>query len=144
MMRVSQLLASKSPDFWSVGPNATVFQALEMMAAKNVGALLVMDGPRLAGIFSERDYARKVVLEGRTSRETPVRDIMSKKVVCVTPAQTIDDCMALMTDKRIRHLPVIDGDEVLGVISVGDVVKAVISDQTFTISQLEHYITGTH
>jgi CBS domain-containing protein len=144
MKRVSQLLATKHPDFWSVAPNATVFQALEMMAAKNVGALLVMDGPRLAGIFSERDYARKVVLEGRTSRETPVRDIMSRKVVCVTPSQTIDDCMALMTDKRIRHLPVIDGDEVLGVISVGDVVKAVISDQTFTITQLEHYISGTN
>jgi len=121
-----------------------VLQALEMMAAKNVGALLVMEGEKLAGIFSERDYARKVVLEGRTSKDTSVGDIMSSKVVCVTPQQSIEDCMALMTDKRIRHLPVIEGDRVLGIISVGDVVKAVISEQTFVISQLEHYITGTH
>ena len=144
MIPISQLLSEKGSGFWSVAPNATVLQALEMMAAKNVGALLVMEGPRLAGIFSERDYARKVVLEGRTSKDTQVKDIMSAKVVCVTPAQSVEDCMALMTDKRIRHLPVIDGDEVLGVISVGDVVKAVISEHTFTINQLEHYITGTH
>ncbi len=144
MKPITHLLAEKGNGFWSVAPNATVFQALEMMAAKNVGALLVMEGERLAGIFSERDYARKVVLEGRTSKDTLVKDIMSAKVVCVTPTQTVEDCMALMTDKRIRHLPVIDGDEVLGIISVGDVVKAVISEQTFTISQLEHYITGTH
>ncbi len=143
MKPITHLLAEKGNGFWSVAPNATVFQALEMMAAKNVGALLVMEGERLAGIFSERDYARKVVLEGRSSKDTPVRDIMTTKVVCVTPTQSVEDCMALMTDKRIRHLPVIDGDEVLGIISVGDVVKAVISEQTFTISQLEHYITGT-
>lgn len=144
MKRVSQLLSEKGAEFWTVSPSATVLQALEMMAAKNVGALLVMEGERLAGIFSERDYARKVVLEGRTSKDTSVGDIMSSKVVCVTPQQTVEDCMALMTDKRIRHLPVIEGDRVLGIISVGDVVKAVISEQTFVISQLEHYITGTH
>jgi CBS domain-containing protein len=143
MKPITHLLAEKGNGFWSVAPNATVFQALEMMAAKNVGALLVMEGERLAGIFSERDYARKVVLEGRSSKDTLVKDIMSAKVVCVTPKQSVEDCMALMTDKRIRHLPVIDGEEVLGIISVGDVVKAVISEQTFTISQLEHYITGT-
>jgi CBS domain-containing protein len=143
MKPLTHLLAEKGNGFWSVAPNATVFQALEMMAAKNVGALLVMEGERLAGIFSERDYARKVVLEGRSSKDTLVKDIMSAKVVCVTPKQSVEDCMALMTDKRIRHLPVIDGEEVLGIISVGDVVKAVISEQTFTISQLEHYITGT-
>ncbi len=144
MKRVSQLLLEKGSEFWTVSPSATVLQALEMMAAKNVGALLVMEGEKLAGIFSERDYARKVVLEGRTSKDTSVGDIMSSKVVCVTPQQSIEDCMALMTDKRIRHLPVIEGDRVLGIISVGDVVKAVISEQTFVISQLEHYITGTH
>lgn len=144
MKRVSQLLSEKGAEFWTVSPSATVLQALEMMAAKNVGALLVMEGEKLAGIFSERDYARKVVLEGRTSKDTSVGDIMSSKVVCVTPQQTVEDCMALMTDKRIRHLPVIEGDRVLGIISVGDVVKAVISEQTFVISQLEHYITGTH
>ena len=144
MKRVSQLLSEKGSEFWTVSPSATVLQALEMMAAKNVGALLVMEGEKLAGIFSERDYARKVVLEGRTSKDTSVGDIMSSKVVCVTPQQSVEDCMALMTDKRIRHLPVIEGDRVLGIISVGDVVKAVITEQTFVISQLEHYITGSH
>jgi len=143
MKPITHLLAEKGNGFWSVSPEATVFQALELMAVRNVGAVLVMEGERLAGIFSERDYARKVALEGRSSKDTLVRDIMTTKVVCVTPTQSVEDCMALMTDKRIRHLPVIDGDTVLGIISVGDVVKAVISEQTFTISQLEHYITGT-
>ncbi|MBK8726366.1 MAG: CBS domain-containing protein [Holophagaceae bacterium] len=143
MKPITHLLAEKGNGFWSVSPEATVFQALELMAVRNVGAVLVMEGERLAGIFSERDYARKVALEGRSSKDTLVKDIMTTKVVCVTPTQSVEDCMALMTDKRIRHLPVIDGDTVLGIISVGDVVKAVISEQTFTISQLEHYITGT-
>jgi CBS domain-containing protein len=143
MKPITHLLAEKGGGFWSVSPEATVYQALELMAVRNVGAVLVMEGERLAGIFSERDYARKVALEGRSSKDTLVRDIMTTKVVCVTPTQSVEDCMALMTDKRIRHLPVIDGETVLGIISVGDVVKAVISEQTFTISQLEHYITGT-
>lgn len=143
MKRVDQILQEKGPGYWSVSPDTAVYTALELMANKNVGALLVMEGDRLAGIFSERDYARKVVLEGRSSKETPVRQIMTAKVVCARLGQSIEDCMALMTDKRIRHLPVIEGDEVVGVISLGDVVKSLLSEQTFVISQLENYITGT-
>lgn len=144
MKRIDQLLREKGPGFWSVVPEAKVFKALELMAEKNIGAVLVMEGDRLAGIFSERDYARKVVLEGKSSKDIPVQQIMTSKVVCVRPEQTIEECMALMTDKHVRHLPVIDGNQVVGVISVGDVVKEVISEQGFIISQLEHYITGTH
>jgi len=144
MKPVDQLLREKGSDFWSVIPEATVFKALELMAEKNIGAVLVMEGDHLAGIFSERDYARKVVLEGRSSKDIPVQQIMTSKVVCVRPEQSIEECMALMTDKHIRHLPVIEGDRVVGVLSVGDVVKSLISEQEFIISQLEHYITGTH
>lgn len=143
MKRVDQVLREKGPDFWSVVPGATVFTALELMAKQNIGAVLVMEGEHLAGIFSERDYARKVVLEGKSSKDIPVRQIMTSKVVCVRPEESIEECMALMTDKRIRHLPVIEGDRVVGVISLGDVVKFKISEQEFIISQLEHYITGT-
>jgi CBS domain-containing protein len=143
MKRVDEILREKAPGILSVSPEATVFVALELMAQKNVGALLVMDGDQLAGIFSERDYARKVVLEGKTSKETPVREIMTAKVVCAKLGQSIEDCMALMTDKHCRHLPVIDSNKVVGVISIGDVVKALLSEQTFVISQLENYITGT-
>ena len=143
MKLVEQILREKTGGTLSVAPDATVFAALELMAQKNVGALLVMDGDQLAGIFSERDYARKVVLEGKSSKETPVREIMTAKVVCAKPSQSIEECMALMTDKHCRHLPVIDGNKVVGVISIGDVVKALLSEQTFVISQLEHYITGT-
>lgn len=143
MKRVDQVLREKGPDFWSVVPGTTVFKALELMAKQNIGAVLVMEGTHLAGIFSERDYARKVVLEGKSSKDIPVRQIMTSKVVCVRPEQSIEECMALMTDKRIRHLPVIEGDRVVGVISLGDVVKFKISEQEFIISQLEHYITGT-
>jgi len=143
MKPVDQLLREKGADFWSVVPDATVFKALELMAQKNIGALLVMEGEHLVGIFSERDYARKVVLEGKSSKDIPVHQIMTTKVVCVRPQQSIEECMALMTDKRIRHLPVIEGDRVVGVISLGDVVKSKISEQEFIISQLEHYITGT-
>ena len=144
MKRVDELLREKGGDFWSVIPEATVFKALELMAEKNIGAVLVMEGEHLAGIFSERDYARKVVLAGKSSKDVPVRQIMTSKVVCVRPEQSIEECMALMSDKHIRHLPVIEGDRVVGVISVGDVVKSLISEQRFIISQLEHYITGTH
>ncbi|MBL0313536.1 MAG: CBS domain-containing protein [Holophagaceae bacterium] len=142
MKRVDQVLREKGPDFWSVTPGATVFKALELMAKQNIGAVLVMEEGGLAGIFSERDYARKVVLEGKSSKDIPVKEIMTSKVVCVRPEQSIEECMALMTNKHIRHLPVIEGDQVVGVISLGDVVKAKISEQEFTISQLEHYITG--
>ena len=143
MKRVDQLLREKGSDFWVVAPEATVFQALELMAEKNIGAVLVMEGDHLSGIFSERDYARKVVLEGKSSKDIPVEQIMTSKVVCVRPEESMEECMALMTNKHIRHLPVIEGDRVVGVISLGDVVKTVISEQGFIISQLEHYITGT-
>ena len=144
MKRVDQVLREKGMDFWSVAPDDTVFKALELMAKQNIGAVLVMEGEHLAGIFSERDYARKVVLEGKSSKDMPVKEIMTSKVVCVNPEQSIEECMALMTNKRIRHLPVIEGDRVVGVISLGDVVKTKISEQEFTISQMEHYITGSH
>ena len=143
MKTVKQLLQAKVADIWTIMPDAKVYDALALMADKNIGALLVVDAGRLVGIFSERDYARKVVLHGKSSRETPVREIMTTRVVYVRPEQTIEDCMALMTDKRIRHLPVIDGERVMGVISIGDVVKAVISEQEFMIEQLANYIAGS-
>ncbi len=142
MKRVDQVLREKGPEFWSVTPVATVFKALELMAKHNIGAVLVMEEEQLVGIFSERDYARKVVLEGKSSKDIPVKEIMTSKVVCVRPEQGIDECMALMTNKHVRHLPVIEGDRVVGVISLGDVVKTKISEQEFTISQMEHYISG--
>ena len=143
MKTVSMLLQSKGDDAWSVSPGTTVYDALVLMAEKNVGALLVVEGGRLVGIFSERDYARKVILQGKSSRHTSVGEIMTSRVVYVRPEQTIEECMALMTDKRIRHLPVLEGDRVIGVISIGDVVKAIISEQEFMIEQLENYIAGT-
>jgi CBS domain-containing protein len=127
----------------SVEPSATVFEALQRMAEHNIGALLVMNGDRLAGIFSERDYARKVVLRGLTSKDTTVGDLMTGKVITVGPEWTADQCMALMTEHHIRHLPVLDGDRVLGVISIGDAVKAVVDDQHFVIGQLTSYISQT-
>lgn len=142
MKRVDQLLREKGSDFWSVTPETTVFMALELMAEKNIGAVLVMEGEQLAGIFSERDYARKVVLVGKSSKDIPVQQVMTSKVVCVGPEHSTEACMALMTDRHIRHLPVIEGDRVVGVISVGDVVKAMLSEKDFIISQMEHYIMG--
>lgn len=143
MITVNQLLQDKGGAAWSVSPDTTVFDALNLMAEKNVGALLVLEGDTLVGIFSERDYARKVILKGKSSKETPVKDIMTEEVLYVRPNQSIEECMALMTNKRIRHLPVLDGDKLVGIISIGDVVKAVISEQEFVIKQLENYITGT-
>ena len=142
MKTVSQLLQQKGYNIWSIAPDATVYDALELMADKNIGAVLVMDGENLVGILSERDYARKVILKARFSRDTLVREIMTEKVVCVRPDQSVEECMALMTDKRIRHLPVAEGSKVIGVISIGDAVKAVISEQEFIIEQLENYISG--
>jgi CBS domain-containing protein len=139
---VRQLLNRKGPEIWSTHPEETVFEALKLMAQKGIGALLVMDGMRLVGIFSERDYARKVILKGKSSHETPVHEIMTAKVVFVHPEQSMTECMALMTDKRIRHLPVMEDDQVVGVISIGDVVKEIIVEQGFLIEQLENYITG--
>jgi CBS domain-containing protein len=139
---VRQMLSAKGGTVWSVTPETPVLDALRLMAERNVGAVLVCRGQELVGILSERDYARKVVLKGKSSKETPVGDIMTSRVVYVRPDQTTEDCMALMTDKHIRHLPVLEGGQVAGVISIGDVVKAVIADQRFTIAQLENYITG--
>ena len=140
MKSVAQLLRGKGPAILSVSPDVPVFEALTVMADKNVGALLVLEGERLVGILSERDYARKVILKGKSSREIPVREIMSSHVLYVRPDQTIEDCMALMTDKRVRHLPVFDGDKLVGVVSIGDVVKAIIAEQSFVIEQLQNYI----
>ena len=142
MKLVSELLGAKEREIWSVGPDGSVLEALNLMADKNVGALLVFEEEKLVGIFSERDYARKVILKGKASKDTTVKEIMSSKVLYVKREQTVEECMALMTDKHIRHLPVLEEDQVVGVISIGDVVKAIISDQDFMIHQLESYITG--
>ena len=142
MTSVAHLLHAKGHDVWSIPPDASVYEAIKLMADKGVGALLVMEGQRLVGIVSERDYARKVILQGKSSRDTPVREIMTDKVFYVRPDQTVEDCMALMTAQRIRHLPVLDDDRVIGVVSIGDLVRAVISEQEVRIQQLEQYIMG--
>jgi len=142
MNTVKDMLRVKGREVWSIGPDAPVYDALSMMADKGVGALLVLEGGGVVGIVSERDYARKVDLKRKSSRQTPVRDIMTPEVVYVRPENTVEECMALMTHKRIRHLPVMEDDKVVGVISIGDVVKAIISEQQFVIEQLERYISG--
>ena len=142
MTAVKQLLDSKGNDVWSINPDDTVYDAIESMADKSVGALLVMKGPKLVGIISERDYARKVILQGKSSRDTPVKDIMTAKVLCARLDQSIEECMALMTDKHIRHLPVVEDGKVMGMLSLGDLVKTIIAEQQHTIEQLEHYISG--
>jgi CBS domain-containing protein len=144
MRTVNDILQTKGTTVWSVRPDTTVYQALELMAEKNVGAVLVLDEAScVVGVLSERDYARRVALEGRTARDTLARDIMSERVFGVHPDQTVDDCMSIMTERHIRHLPVEDGGAVVGVVSIGDVVKAVLSEKEFVIEQLEAYITGT-
>ena len=143
MKTLKQLLAGKDRVLAVVAPGDTVFHALTVMANNEVGALLVLEEEHLVGIFSERDYARKIILHGKTSKETLVREIMSERVAYVTPSSTVDECMALMTDKHFRHLPVLDdAGKVLGIVSIGDMVKETISDQRFLIAQLEHYISG--
>ncbi len=142
MKNVSHLLNVKGRDVWSLTPDATVYEAIDQMAQKGVGALLVMEGERLLGIVSERDYARKVILKGKSSREIQVREIMSHPVVCARPEPTVEETMAIMTEKRVRHLPVVVEERVVGVISIGDVVRGIVGDQQFTIQELTHYITG--
>jgi CBS domain-containing protein len=140
MTTVRQLLDGKGRAIYSVGPEDPVLQAIKLMAERHVGALVVMKAEELLGIVSERDYARKVILMGRSSDDTPVKDIMTSQVVTVAPNQSLDDCMRLVTERRIRHLPVVEGGKVVGMISIGDLVKAVIEDQQRTIEQLESYI----
>jgi CBS domain-containing protein len=142
MRSVQDILNSKGTDVWSVKPDDIIFDAIQLMADKGIGALLVMEEDKLVGIVTERDYARKVVLEGKSSREALIREVMTTKVLCVSPERTIDECMALMTDKRVRHLPVVDHKQVVGFVSIGDLVKAVISEQKILIDQLQHYISG--
>jgi CBS domain-containing protein len=139
---VAQILAVKGRDVWSIPADTTVYTALQVMAERGVGALLVMDGERLVGIVSERDYARKVILLDRVSRRTAVSEIMTGDPQTVTPSNSVTDCMTLMTELRVRHLPVVEDDGVVGLISIGDVVKHVISEQESLIAQLEQYITG--
>jgi len=140
MKTLMQLLQAKGRDVHSITPDARVFDALKLMAEKDVGALVVIEDGRLAGIISERDYARKVILLGKSSHDIPVREIMTDKVITVQPNRTVEECMALMTNKRIRHLPVTEGDRLIGLLSIGDMVKEVIADQEQTIKQLESYI----
>jgi CBS domain-containing protein len=142
MITVRDILQRKGNQIWSVAPDSTVYDALLLMAEQNVGALLVLDGEKIVGIFSERDYARKIILKGKASKETSVDEIMTSEVTTVHPGQFVEECMGLMTDKRIRHLPVLEGEKLAGLISIGDVVKAIISDREFIIKQLESYITG--
>ncbi len=142
MRTVRQLLGSKTPEVYAVSPDASVLDAIRLMAEKGVGAVLAMQGPRLCGIVSERDYARKVVLQGRSSSNTPVRDIMTARVITVHPGDSVDHCMQVVTEHRIRHLPVTEGDDVVGVISIGDLVKAVIEDQQAELDQLQRYIAS--
>ncbi len=142
MQTVRQLLGTKSPDIHAVRPDAAVVDAIRLMAEKGIGAVLVMEGPKLVGILSERDYARKIVLMERSSKATPVRDIMTAELVTVAPTVSVEQCLALVTDRRIRHLPVMVGDEVVGVISIGDLVKAVIEQQRQELGHLQEYITG--
>jgi CBS domain-containing protein len=142
MQTVRQLLNKKGAHVVSVSPETSVYDAIKMMAEHEIGALVVLEKGRLVGIVSERDYARKVILKGKSSRETPVAEIMTREVTTVRPETSVEKCMQLMTDERVRHLPVIDGDKLAGIISIGDVVKAIISQQEFMIEQLEGYISG--
>jgi CBS domain-containing protein len=143
--RVSAILAhKKASTVWSIGPNAMVIDAIQLMDEKNVGALPVVDNGTLVGIVSERDYIRKVILKGRSSKETPVRDIMSEQLLTVNPSDSITECMRIMTDKRVRHLPVLEGSNLVGILSIGDVVNWFISAHTATIDNLERYITGDY
>ncbi|MEI8314878.1 MAG: CBS domain-containing protein [Verrucomicrobiota bacterium] len=141
---VRDLLQTKDSGVWTIGPQASVYSALELMATKNIGALVVTNNDQVVGIFSERDYARKVILLGRASKTTLVSELMTRDVLYISPDDTIANCMALMTTKRLRHLPVLENGKLVGIVSIGDVVKAIISGQEITIRELERYITGGH
>ena len=142
MSKVSQVLAKKGNQVWSIDPKRSVYQALQIMAEKNVGALLVMQSGKVVGIFSERDYARKVVLKDKSSRETNVDEIMTENVILITGDDSIEDCMTTMSERHIRHLPVVEDGKLVGIISIGDLVNFIISEQEFKIDQLESYIQG--
>jgi len=143
MKTVKQLLDAKGHTVWIIAPDASVYEALKLMADKDVGALLVLEAGKLVGIMSERDYARKVILKGKFSKDTLVREIMTVRLIIVHPEQTVQECMALMTDRHIRHLPVLAGEELVGLVSIGDLVKAIISEQEFLIQNLQDYIMGS-
>jgi CBS domain-containing protein len=140
MTTVKQLLDIKGNKIFSIAPNDSVYAAIERMSENNIGVLLVLENEKLVGILSERDYARKVVLKGKSSKNTLIREIMTPDVLCVSPETTVDECLALLTESRVRHLPVMDGGKLMGIVSIGDLVKQIISDKDFTIQQLEHYI----
>ena len=142
MQTVKELLDTKGHQVWSISPDASVFNAIQLMAEKEIGALLVMQADKPVGIISERDYARKVILKGRSSHDTAVAEIMTTSVLYADPDQRIEECMAVMTEHRIRHLPVLEGESIVGMLSIGDLVKSIIAEQQFMIEQLEHYISG--
>jgi CBS domain-containing protein len=142
MTTVKQLLEFKGHDVVTIAPDRTVYEALERLAERHIGALLVVENGKLVGLFSERDYARKVVLKGKSSKDTPVRDVMIQDLVCVKPDTSVDECMTLITEERMRHLPVLDKGELVGIVSIGDVVRQIISERDFTIRQLEQYIAS--
>ncbi len=144
MHTVRDLLKTKGNDIWAISPEKTVFEALELMALRNVGALLVLDGEMLVGVFSERDYARKVILHGKSSKTTTVGELMTREIIGVHPEDSVEDCMALMTARHIRHMPVFESDDLIGIVSIGDVVKQVIAGHEFTIRELENYIRGSY
>jgi CBS domain-containing protein len=139
---ISTLLHHKNAELWSIAPEATVFEAIKLMAEKNIGSLLVLSGGKLAGVFTERDYSRKIALQGKSSKDTRMREIISSQIVSVTPQHSIEDCMKLMTEHRVRHLPVLDGEKVVGLVSIGDLVNWIISAQNAAIAQMEQYIAG--
>lgn len=142
METVRQLLEQKGHNVWTIGPDASVYDAVALMAEKEIGSLAVMQDGKLVGLITERDYARKVILKGRVSKETPVHGIMTTRVIYARPDQTVEECMAVITDQRVRHLPVMENGHLIGLISIGDLVKAIIDEQKFIIDQLVHYITS--
>lgn len=144
MTTIGQLLKTKGNEIWSIAPQATIYEALQVMSEKDVGALLVVHKGDVVGIFSERDYARKLILKGKFSKDTSVEELMTRKVLYVGPESTIEDCMALMTAKSVRHLPILKNERLIGIVTLGDVIKQIISDQEFTIHQLENYISGSY